>query len=582
MHSSTRQAIQNILDTFNRQCRAEAPENYLSLKKTLFQLELRKDSRILKRFLEERPDTFPTTFKQRCLERCSLQKTAIPFNVFSNTPSNKLYWQMAMCLFEPRTLQDMLNILWPGISKRLRISVTEVFPYKLTSSILRDHYNLPLEFKTEAIDMLPSFNDLRYYVMGDGCLLDVRDIIHFSLPLHARVKSRLDEIYPNLSEKLYQHNTEFETLALNVHSLNEAPKAMIHMLIKRLIAGGSRATGNVNLNVDVHTEKAADWFLTYFDALPESVQTHLNTLEDGDGATLESIIKDIRQGGGCVETIAEHLKEVLQHHQEDSILCSPSRMSEEKFKQLKGRYQTSSLKPEAEMKRSSFPELLLAMAFNKIRPQSVDEFIGLFLTYDTSFYEALLKNIRFPGNPTAFMAVLIDRMQMTSRQERLFNPVQQRTLAEAVIKFYVEKQYTYPFLLHWAIQIQSLLFIREVLKSLDPQALYNALSSIECSEGIPLFISLYRQPEALKLILSALQTLSIEQKHTLIHIQTSDGRTIFNMAEDAPDSDLLSIIQDFLPGDDEASKRPRSESFFASVLTRLKRARTEPDSSYSP
>ena len=94
--------------------------DYASLKENIIQLELQQELTELRRMLDS-PETFVEEFKKRCLWRAQDTENTIPYSEMPESPTNRIYWQIAELLFAPLTMQEMLAIILPTVKKQLKM-----------------------------------------------------------------------------------------------------------------------------------------------------------------------------------------------------------------------------------------------------------------------------------------------------------------------------------------------------------------------------------------------------------------------------------------------------------------------------
>src|SRR5690606_33190984 len=135
--------------------------------------------------------------------------------------------------------------------------------------------------------------DLSNFVIAEDTLLDISAISRFPLHYHVKLQKALSENSPELAKKLYQHNTSLQTLAYDIKLFDDngvAPLAAIEALIKGLILGGERMTGQMYAGSSAN--KAIERFFSWFNELPEPLQKNLRELTYDNGKTLGNIIDD--------------------------------------------------------------------------------------------------------------------------------------------------------------------------------------------------------------------------------------------------------------------------------------------------
>ncbi|MBA2709196.1 MAG: hypothetical protein H0U57_01190 [Tatlockia sp.] len=424
MNERTEQAIKELL--LNKIPLAdqeiEAPYDYASLRECILQAELKQEIEELKYMLLDQ-STFEENFKKRCALREIDKEKTIPFQSMPKNSTNELYWRIAELVFQPETMQDMLEIVLPSVQKQLKVDLDYASGINNPTPTLELLDNLD-EFKKQE----PTIDTFMHYIFAEGILFDTRGIECFALRQQSVLQNLLNEKHPLVCDQLYSHNTSLQGLTLDILTLNQkgiTPKAAIEQLIKGLILGGEKMTGQQFAGK--LAKDAVDRFFAWFNALPNHVQEQLRTL-DGDHTTLGSIIDNELGKGTCVETAAAHLNSILQKHSQEPILTLPPEMKPLDLKALRDKYGPK--KPLDTKKdsfiKSVFPTQLTKEVLERINPKTDEQLISLILDFPPCFYDDLWQNIKFDN----FCELLLKLPGFF--KAGYFNAEQKQALAKAV------------------------------------------------------------------------------------------------------------------------------------------------------
>ena len=325
----------------------ETPYNYASLKDTILQIEVKQERDALLSMLEDL-DIFEAQFKARCILRLLHTDHSIPFTDMPESITNQIYWEIALLVFKPKTMAEMLTILVPNCQTLVSVSLANGVLVVGKSGFEEDRKQVEPVLESvsifEALAGPPNRDILNHYVFADDLMLNAADIANFSLGLHITLQRCLEERYPKLAKKLYAHNYPLQNLASDILILNNngiTPRAAIEQLIRGLMLGGNSMTGGSRY-ATTSSELALRQFFDYFNAIPLEMRENLRALRGGNRTLGEIIDKDI-EVGECVESIASRLKLILQnnkHH--NDWLDSPPKFAPKDLKELESKYKTSS------------------------------------------------------------------------------------------------------------------------------------------------------------------------------------------------------------------------------------------------
>jgi|GEM_PF-5135612 len=293
-------------------------------------LELKYETSELQKYLE-RPETFSEAFCASCRER-AIKNQDTSFDLLSNPDSisNDLYLSIALSLFQPKGIKELLAILMPDLKEQIMLYYDE--PEGLPNMKPRELRRLVMLQATPSLKIssqldFPEFSngpvyneslikeqikkELINYIVVDGKLFDLRNLAGLNWimhqKLHALLQSERGNI--NLAKAIYNHNSNLRALGVDLVRTSETrrtPKSELLQLISGLRAGGSNKTG-----LKYATPVAGDaitHFLDYLDLLPSEAKTALRSLNEG---MLGKLIDSKWNNLGCVESTALQLEKLF-------------------------------------------------------------------------------------------------------------------------------------------------------------------------------------------------------------------------------------------------------------------------------
>ncbi len=165
------------------------------------------------------PPSFASKLKERCSKRSHRDIKYGSIRYFGNTPSNKLYWDLATIMFNPIRLYDMFAIMLPDIQYAL---VVEELADEKTDTPAELHLERqPLyHIKTES----PDFDLLTHYVMTEDTVFDLRQIENMSQKQILKLGDLLKVRYRNMHISLIEQQS-LRQLKANLSSYGSANTA---------------------------------------------------------------------------------------------------------------------------------------------------------------------------------------------------------------------------------------------------------------------------------------------------------------------------------------------------------------------
>lgn len=558
MNKATEQAILELLNEqealINKTL--EIPHDYSSIRESMLQMELQQEITALRSMLTGLED-FEDQFKARCAIRETDTQYTISMQAMPESITNQLYWEIALKVFEPKTMKDMLAVVVPGIERHLKADLV----YKASVDVYDKQYNV-LEASLELLPTLdlfqtqkPTLEQFIQYILSEDLVFIGQDLERFPLVQHAQLCNHLNAEYPAVAKKLYVHNSIMHTLSLDILTLNNKgimPKVAIEQLIKGLTIGGEKMTGTLYAGKS-STEGVAR-FAAYFNALPNATKEQLSVLEE-NGKSLGSIIDKKIAQGECVETTASDLNRLLLHNANQSVLSVSPEIAQHELKTLKDKYGP---KQALHTKKDGlfvpvFPTQLIHDVIARIRIKTQEELISLILDFPPSFYDVLWQYVSL-DNPYSAMRNLASFLQ-----QGYFNLEQKAALAKALAKVYniFNLKETVFF---WAVQTNELMFLQtaldfystqqrlDIIKTPDEQGFVLLDKVASNADLVEFILNIYPQDQRLEALKSSrVQYSLIKNTSTLkvlLHCLSEDQKLILINEIDDKGSTLLFEVAD--------------------------------------
>lgn len=444
--------------------------DYASVQDKVLQLELCKEIKELETLLAVSKN-FARSFKKRCRLRQNTLDCSIGFEKVAATYCNQLYWELAELIFQPETIGEMLKILMPNLTHYVQIALPSYLPSPNMSQRQQYTYFKSFDPAYSYLDLNslndpPEFATLDYFVIADNLLIDVRDIRHFSLLTHVKLKNALTLKHASLKSKLYEHNYSLKKLSTDIDIYNTkgmTPRTAIVHLIQRLFLGSTKVTGQDHAtNAATH---AVYSIFTYLENLPLSTQMELKALRNSKYRTLELILNSLINGE-CVHEASMDLDDFINFNENESVLNLPPKMSPQQLKTLEdmykykigmqqslieANYDTDNLIP--------LPNKLIKQVLVNIRPETSEELYDLLYEFAPEFYDMLFAHI--------ILDDFVHMNQLSSIiQSDIFTSVQKEALAKALFKY--QSRFIFPINIYkWAYLTLDPVFIKTASEQLE-------------------------------------------------------------------------------------------------------------------
>jgi hypothetical protein len=472
------------------------PSDYSSVREAILLTELQQEIATLRKMLEDLPN-FEELFLARCADREIDTKNSVSFHNLPESLTNKLYWDIATLVFQPKSMKEMLNIITPAVKNYLKPTVN--YEQIQSTQSYRVHASLEKVTNLDTFDEKePTIETLSQCILVDDLLFNIKEIALYPLDTQAELQTLLENDYPNLAKRLYEHNNGLATLyqdIITIRNKGTTPKTAIEQLIKGLLAGGEKMTNKEF--ADIKALNAVNRFMDYFNLLPKTTQEELKALT-ADNMTLDDILKRFFTDTKCIEETSLFLTRLLKRNSSEVVLNTSIGITRAELKEIRAKYSREhglDTKKE-ENSITYFPSELTKEVINRIKFQKEDDIIKLFINFPTNFYEVFWQNIEVENPTTVFedLSYII--------ATGFFNPEQKLALVKAIIDQY--QRFELPVsLVNWASTTEDLIFLEETLKSISNDQRLSQLTEIDQNGHAPIhYIS--QNPEALEIMLSSL------------------------------------------------------------------------------
>lgn len=499
------------------------PHDYQSLKDDLVMTELAIEVASL-RALFKRDTGIEEAFKTCCLKRSQLiEGTSLSYFEMPEGACNRLYWDIAMLLFSPRTMQDMLAILVPELTQVVSI---ELKGRSSNPKQLQVILNLT-EMRYLGASVPPITEDLGHYVVRNKQLLDARNIECFNFPLHQQCYQVMHRDYPDLAIELYQHNPHLKRLGEDILTCSGKGCSIIQrvrdfILILRL--GGSQMTGSSIASIDA--QQAFTDFLGYLTSLPEETQLALNTLASQrlGRHNFAAVIDDLK-GENCIENAARELQMIIDEPQNATFLSTHPHLPQDYLERIHKQYQPKKVLPTiAQSYERQLPKMYLIKALKIIKIRSVSDYLDLLLNFPLAFYKDLLTYATIRTSP------LIPVELTNMMRDGVFNQAQQDALKQAFLASYEKFNLDLSFI-KYAIESKDPLLLSFIKNLSTPER--SKLISQKDNYGNTIFHIVASFPESLK---TTLELLPESDRIAAVQQKDNNGSTLLHLVADQPDS----------------------------------------------
>jgi hypothetical protein len=415
--------------------------DFPSLRARTLLSELEAEIKHLKELLKT-PSVFKATFQARAHIRAQNQDRFASFEAIPQSPTNQMYWDIAMEVFAPKTLGELLTYLSPNTQRFVVAQINDA-PITLNAQDqgelqqkLRTLHNDPpllLEeraFTPQDFPEAPSKERMAELILVEGCLFDVARISQFPLKSNSDLLKVLETQRPKLLSKLVNHNEAMQSLKADVEVFRNnvfTPKEAFTALCKGLRLGGERMTGHEYASGPA--DAAVKHFFEYFLALPQALQTEIKALK-GDNKSMEQVFNEDLDKGHCVETCANDIERIVQANPDSSVLNNHPRLSKEERRFPNKRYKQArdcAQNPDF-ISIEDLPKQHLLLTLSKLRLNTSRELIVLLVHFPPELYELIL------GRVDLIYWLIILAELGAALSSGLFTPEQRTGLAQALAK----------------------------------------------------------------------------------------------------------------------------------------------------
>ncbi|KTC96218.1 ankyrin repeat domain-containing protein [Legionella feeleii] len=377
------------------------PHNYSSLKTQTIQQELRDEIEALIKLFGEGLETFRQGFLDRCKHRAEQNAgTCLSLFAMPDGECNQLYWQIAECLFEPKTMGDMLRLLLPDNTMLISYEVTE----ENRQQSLRERVKNPVfHFEAKNLACLtqePSRTALSQFAVSGGQLFDVTDLVQWEFTTHTKFFNSFSQQYPELAEALYQHNEAFKKLRQHLLAVSkgQSPREVIKEFIQQLLLGGETLTGEAYASLEAQT--AVTDFFGYLESLPDSLKEGLLELETPSDISLDYVCEHLK-AENCVEQAAAYLQEILNNKENAATLDTRPDLSPEQLQGIHKSYGKSHALSSVSDSPTALPLNYLKKNLEALVIDDMHVLLDLLLAFPPGYYPMLFKYAQISCDATS-------------------------------------------------------------------------------------------------------------------------------------------------------------------------------------
>ena len=383
----------------------ETPDDYTSLIKAIIDKEGYEEVEILVKMsssgaLEQddsqKLDQLQTTFKDRCRHREKKNNaTCLSFTALPMGAVNQMYWNLAIILFEPSNLNELLSILLP--------TITEIISIELPKNS-EDRLQLATHAIKDEIIPLPFTSSLETFVIADNRLFDMNQLANLPLETQQHLYHLFKQVETTLAKKIYSHNDELQTLESNIMLLsNQAPtpKEAIERLIHELIQTNSVGMGMSQAGR--RAQLAYDRFFTYWDKLPKDLHIKLKEIAfSPNDDCIHAIVKYIKKSIPVHHRLSM-LQEIISLETNQAFLQIRPQVTSQEVYSIKQSYRALSIPIAGREVINGLSTQLFHESLSIVKPDTVGNWCTLLYHVPIHLYSEIIKKrmIGLWGNETA-------------------------------------------------------------------------------------------------------------------------------------------------------------------------------------
>lgn len=164
-------------------------------------------------------DEIKEKFKSRCSERENLNnKSFLSFSSNPESRANRLYYQLALILFNPETLADLIPILLPSITSYLYFDFEENSGVRrfnrCTTTTLHENNGLPDSVCSPILKGRPVADSsfFKQLVIANSCVIDLSLYASQTLNSQKQIYELLQNYDPVVHSSVYRHNAAWQAV----------------------------------------------------------------------------------------------------------------------------------------------------------------------------------------------------------------------------------------------------------------------------------------------------------------------------------------------------------------------------------
>ena len=364
------------------------PHDYETTKIQIMDLELKEELIALNSMMQH--GNYANLFKARCKTRW-LQNahSCISYIAMPQGECNQLYLNIALITFNVTTIGELFSILLPTITTIL----TPLHQLERTHSSRKQSITIHFEkVPITRLDEEITLDALSSFVVWKHLLFDVRAIAYYNLGLHQVHHEAISQLYPELTNHLYQHNPALKSLLDHLLLVRNTPLKQIQTLIQQLRLGGTEVTGLNDASIDA--ELAFADFSRYLALLPKDAHSELLSLKPKDSSTtFRDIMEDIRSDN-CIEIAADELELIIINEGNQSFLNAPQHLSKSEYSKIRQQYHKQLLPSGSNNPHYMLPAIYLEKVLPKIVINTEDDYTNLLLACPIKLYTDFIQQIQ--------------------------------------------------------------------------------------------------------------------------------------------------------------------------------------------
>lgn len=392
------------------------PSNYAQIEYAVIMEELRVETLKLEKVFRGDQEKWHDEFSELCrLREQQNSGTYLSFTAIPESLCNRLYWNLASILYQPKSIIDMLAVLLPSIKSALTFQVAdELLPKTETTSTLlqRAVYSLETKSLNELSKTSCALTFFTEIVSDSKQVFPLPQIKRLPFSVHQQLFQLLDE-HPVIKKHFYAHNDDFKELSEDLNQSVLSPNVEISNFANELSRAGTRYSGVSVAAKSVLVPCAR--FSIYLDKLPTQFREALLATTTTDNKTLADVMKHLEKGD-CVEIASQDLRKIQANKKNAELLATLPVTNTAQQELIRKKYRKPIVVSGFEHTKI-LPPLLKKQILANVIVNTVADYTDILLNLPIEEYADFFQGITVACDP-ALPINFADALQMFNAQQR--------------------------------------------------------------------------------------------------------------------------------------------------------------------